>query len=116
MRKLILAGSTVVMMAAMGMTAFAANTVSAPSAGPGSYAYCAYLDDDGDGICDNCANEQAHCGHEGHVGACSDVDGRGYYRDDCNGTHRDGCGHSRSVNSSSSRTGSGRRGHHGGCH
>ncbi|MDD3252225.1 MAG: hypothetical protein PHV18_06685 [Lachnospiraceae bacterium] len=106
MRKLIVAGSTVVMMAAMGMTAFAANTVSAPSAGSGSYGYCSYIDDDGNGICDTCANERAHCGHEGHAGACSDSDYRDdRYGNDCGETHRRGCGHSSE----------GRRGHHGGC-
>lgn len=112
MRKLILAGSTALMMAAMGMTAFGASTVSSPSAGPGAYGYCTYLDDDGDGICDSCANERSHCGHEGHVGACSYGNGRDGryrdddYRDDCGTTHRSGCGHSDG----------GRRGHHGGCH
>lgn len=75
MKKFMMAGSALVMAAAMAMPVFAANTGNV-QAGPGGYYYCTFLDGDGDGICDNCANERAHCGHSGHVGACS-------YGEDC---------------------------------
>ena len=71
MRKLIVAGSTVVMMAAMGMTAFAANTVSAPSAGT-----CSYSDCRDDHYGNDCGEiHRRGCGHSsegrrGHHGGC----------------------------------------------
>lgn len=119
MRKLIIAGSAMVMAAAMGMTSFGAGTVSSPSAGPGSFAYCRFVDENRDGVCDTCDNSRAHCGHSGHTGACS-------YGSGCENPDRAGCGDRAGVCQDGHgcrqeghwREGSrqeGRRGHHGCC-
>lgn len=69
MKKLLMVGTTVAFMFTMGMVAFAANTGKTDGQMGPRAAGCAFVDADGDGICDNCGRYCINNAGEGRFGA-----------------------------------------------
>lgn len=75
MKKLLMIGTAVAFMLTMGTAAFAANTGRTDGPVNPRAAECAFVDEDGDGICDNCgryclndtgSGRSSCCGHRGN--------------------------------------------------